>query len=230
MTKREYMNKLADGLTDLAFEERIEALQYYEDYFADAGDDKEQDIINELGSPESLAEAIKNELNGSLEDMAKKSFKYPDMPYEQYGDSYADDANYVEEGQYQKNKRGMTGGKFVAIILGAIFLGPFAIAIVSTVFGLAIGTLAVFGSLLLVFSIAGAALMLGGVVTIVVGVAQVFVSIPGLIFVAGTGLVLFGLGSLMIALFMVMLKMTRFVFVKSISGLGKLFNRRRAYA
>lgn len=59
MTKYEFLGDLSRLLKDLPEEERKQALHYYEDYFADAGEDNEQEVLNELGSPENIAELIK---------------------------------------------------------------------------------------------------------------------------------------------------------------------------
>lgn len=59
MDKREYLNRLREQLSDLTFEERGEALEYYEEYFADAGEENEEEVILSLGAPEQVAEQIK---------------------------------------------------------------------------------------------------------------------------------------------------------------------------
>ena len=55
MDRKTYMKELAYLLQDMSEEEREEALQYYEDYFEDAGPEKEAEVIAELGSLERLA-------------------------------------------------------------------------------------------------------------------------------------------------------------------------------
>ncbi len=62
MNRREFMDRLEQLLSDVPVDERLDALQYYEDYFEDAGYSKEQDIIAELKSPETVAAAIKKDL------------------------------------------------------------------------------------------------------------------------------------------------------------------------
>lgn len=59
MTKYEFLGDLSRLLADLPEEERKQALHYYEDYFADAGEDNEQAVLTELGSPVEIAEQIK---------------------------------------------------------------------------------------------------------------------------------------------------------------------------
>ena len=55
MNRAEYMRELSYLLQDVPDEEREEALQYYEDYFDDAGPDREEQVIAELGRPEKVA-------------------------------------------------------------------------------------------------------------------------------------------------------------------------------
>lgn len=69
MDKREYLNRLQMQLADLTDEERREALEYYEEYFADAGEENEEDVIRSLGEPERVAEQIKAGLHKEEEGM-----------------------------------------------------------------------------------------------------------------------------------------------------------------
>lgn len=58
MTKFEFMEELRLRLAVLSAEERADALQFYEEYFEDAGPENEQAVIAELGSPAAVAERI----------------------------------------------------------------------------------------------------------------------------------------------------------------------------
>jgi uncharacterized membrane protein len=58
MTRKEFMQELRDRLGRLRPAERDAALAYYEEYFDEAGPDREQEVIRELGSPASLASRI----------------------------------------------------------------------------------------------------------------------------------------------------------------------------
>ena len=58
MTRFEFMEELRLRLAVLSEEERTDALQFYEEYFEDAGPENEQAVIAELGSPAALAERI----------------------------------------------------------------------------------------------------------------------------------------------------------------------------
>ena len=67
MTKYEFLGDLSRLLSDLPEEERRQAMKYYEDYFADAGESQEQAVLKELGSPESVAKLIKDDGSDNIE-------------------------------------------------------------------------------------------------------------------------------------------------------------------
>lgn len=58
MTRQEYMQQLAVLLAAMPEAERRDALDYYEEYFDAAGPEKEALTIQELGSPQDVAEKI----------------------------------------------------------------------------------------------------------------------------------------------------------------------------
>ena len=64
MNRIEFMTELAALLQDVPEEERRDAMQFYNDYFDDAGVDKEGEVISELESPVKVAEKIKADLLG----------------------------------------------------------------------------------------------------------------------------------------------------------------------
>ena len=59
MNRAEFMSRLTTLLQDVPLAEREEAIQYYNDYFDDAGEENEAGVITALGSPEELAKSIK---------------------------------------------------------------------------------------------------------------------------------------------------------------------------
>ena len=59
MTKFEFLGDLSRLIADLPQEEVEQAMEYYEDYFADAGPEKEQEIIRDFISPAYIAEQLR---------------------------------------------------------------------------------------------------------------------------------------------------------------------------
>ncbi len=74
MTKLEFMKELESLLSDIPLEEREEALQYYNGYFDDAGEENEEEIIKELGSPKRVASIIKTDLNSNAQDRESRGY------------------------------------------------------------------------------------------------------------------------------------------------------------
>lgn len=76
MNRADFMEKLTELLADVSPAEREEAIQYYNDYFDDAGAENEQSVIASLGSPEQLARTIKTGLadGGNMGEFTEKGF------------------------------------------------------------------------------------------------------------------------------------------------------------
>ena len=68
MNRAQFMEQLKKLLSDISEEERQQALDYYESYFYDAGEDQVANVIRELGSPGKVAAIIKADLKGSSQD------------------------------------------------------------------------------------------------------------------------------------------------------------------
>lgn len=69
MNKAAYMTELAQrlGPLPLSQEDTADAIAYYEEYFAEAGPEREQAVIDELGSPAYVAAQIALKLTGRLD-------------------------------------------------------------------------------------------------------------------------------------------------------------------
>ena len=59
MNRIEFMEELSGLLQDIPEEDRMDALNYYNDYFDDAGAENEKNVIDELESPEKVAARIR---------------------------------------------------------------------------------------------------------------------------------------------------------------------------
>ena len=58
MTRLEFISALRAKLSMLPADEKEDAVQFYEEYFDEAGPENEQAVIEELGSPDAVAEKI----------------------------------------------------------------------------------------------------------------------------------------------------------------------------
>lgn len=115
MNRAEFMRRLAEILSDVPPAEREEAIQYYNDYFDDAGAENESGVIASLGTPEELARSIKAGLNdgGSGGEFTESGFsgytqvhKDEVMRTGEAGTNGQSGNAYYENGYYER-----TGGK-----------------------------------------------------------------------------------------------------------------------
>ena len=62
MDRAQFMRELEELLADISETERQDALEFYNNYFDDAGIENEASVIRDLGSPEKVAAIIKADL------------------------------------------------------------------------------------------------------------------------------------------------------------------------
>lgn len=67
MNREIFMKELEYLLQDIPEEDKADALAYYRDYLEEAGEENEEAVIKEFGSPERIAAIIRSDLTGSLE-------------------------------------------------------------------------------------------------------------------------------------------------------------------
>lgn len=204
MNRIQFMTRLEQILIDIPEEERKEAIQYYQDYFEDAGPKKEAEVIRELGSPESVAKSIKINLR-----------KEQGQSYE-YGETGCKDRRMEEEayvpGRHQgmqqdnqhPNNNSQTEKWFkigliavLVIFVGIPFVLPIAIALLSTVFGLLVAFIAVlFGIVLTV-----AAIMISGIVLFAGGASLLVTAAAKGLMAMGIGLIMISVSAALLAVF-----------------------------
>lgn len=83
MSRKEFLERLDMLLCDIPDEEREEAIQYYEDYFDDAGQENEASVLEELESPEKVAAVVRSGMEPAKEEYSEYSETgYSDIRFE----------------------------------------------------------------------------------------------------------------------------------------------------
>ena len=101
MTKNEYLARLKSCLECIDASEREAAVQFYTEYFEDAGEENEEKVMAELGSPEKLARDMDADALVILTAVEKVSinFKKPDQK-DLDRMSAAEAKQYIKEGHF----------------------------------------------------------------------------------------------------------------------------------
>lgn len=189
MNRLEFMQRLEELLSDISQSEREEALQYYNDYLNDAGMENEQEVLESLGTPEQLAKVIKEGLrdNGMAGEFTETGY---------HNEAYEKEVKH--EVVKKENKKRLSGGMIVLLILLCIMALPMAAGLLSSIFGAGIGILGGFLGLFLGTAVTGIALFAAGLVLLILGMVKIAaVPLAGICLV-GAGILLLGLSLLFI--------------------------------
>lgn len=195
MNKSEYLKILSEKISSLPHEEYCNIMEYYTEYFEDAGVD-EAAVMDELGSPENLAAKImeenmgKGESTGQMYGQNVPPYPYP-YPYPQP--------------QPQPQPAGLSTGWKVVI---AILTFPIWIGIVGAVIGIVCG-----------FGAAAVGCFVASIATLSAGFAILFSSASTGVLLIGAAFIVaaVALGFLMavIGIVQLVVKLLKFIFAKN---------------
>lgn len=191
MNRIEYMTKLASLLQDIPEVERRDAMKYYNDYFDEAGEENEEQVIREFGAPEEVAENIKADLKGKTEDITDdQQGQSGNYQFQTRENDHSSEYQYEMSGDKKKNDRIW---KIVLIVILAVIIGPVLIPLIGGILvaGLAIVLTAIVG----VF-----ALVIAGIIIAIVGISLVISGFIILLPQTAAGLTLIGSGLIMLVL------------------------------
>lgn len=192
MNRIDFMKQLESLLQNISPAEREEALQYYNDYFNDAGQENEQVVIEALGNPAKVAENIKRDLYGS---------GYGDNAYQRAPLGSRAVVQYQGDATQQtKKKEEMSTWMIVLIVVLCVFASPIILGVGSSLLGALLSLIASW--FMIIFSAGVAALVLLGVMLllVIVGVICAFSSPLVGVALVGGGLVCGALGLLFLML------------------------------
>lgn len=194
MNREEFLRQLEGLLCDISEEERADALAFYRSYFEDAGERNETAILEELESPQKVAESIKKDLSigEGMGTGAGTNQENGSIQSSGYGTG-----GYAST----QEKKKTSGGTVAAWVIVALVTSPIwltillfilsvLLAIVATLFGVSVAILAVMVSLVVV-----------GFVLMGCGISMMFISnLPVGIGLLGGGLLVLAFGILAIIL------------------------------
>lgn len=233
MTRAEFMEKLSELLKDVSPSEREEAIQYYNDYFDDAGEENEQGVIFSLGTPEAVAKTIKAGLadGDSVGEFTEKGFRNYEAEktnevmdpqqnskqdseqssngegqnsytYSGYENPYKSKQTYNQQSngtkttEIQPQKKKMSTGMIVLIVILCIFASPVLLGIASGLIGLIIGLVSALFGIVIAFGATAIALIVVGICLFVYGITLLFGTPLGGLCLMGIAMVCAAIGLL----------------------------------
>lgn len=152
MNAYEYLQALRAALAVLPDDEIDSAMRYYEDYFLDAGDENAAQVIEQLGPPEQVAEAI-------LRDYTGVARRRPER-FEKEKAQTVDGVPLGRDGKPLTRKKGINPWMLACIVLLALIFGPVAVAVIGAIIVAVVGL--VIGIAACVVAVPAATLIGGG--------------------------------------------------------------------
>lgn len=232
MNKEEFLSQLEAHLSGMPENEKQEALQYYRDYFEDAGKEKENDILASLGSPAEVAENIKEE-NQSGEwtergyfaehQSADTCIVKTDAVGGQNTENQQNIGNQQNAGS-ESAKKEDKAGIILAIVL-IVVLSPVWLPILGGLLGTLVGLIGAFFG----FMVSGAALFIVSIPIVIGSICAMVAGLPvpiGLMLI-GAGLMIGAIGILLIFLTVLIIRYAIPALIKGIKSLWNMIFKRR---
>jgi uncharacterized membrane protein len=206
MNKDEFLRQLEVLLSGISQEERTEALAFYRSYFEDAGEANEAKILEELESPQKVADSIIKDL-GVQPGEAYSSGAQGASAGAEWNPAVQGAAQNASKGVPQgaaqnaaysaPEKDGMPGWAIVLLVITSpvwlvmiLVILSALLGIVAALFGIAIAVVAVMGALL----ICGVVLFGAGIGTAIAGNPAIGIGLMG------GGLIVLAIGILAVVL------------------------------
>lgn len=189
MTKEQFLFQLEQQLLDIPQEEREEAMEYYRDYFDDAGKENEDRVMEELGSPKKVAASIKEGLKSGRED-ASGNGQFPQLR-----------GTKSDSGAGRRHQQADSRSKWILILIIGCLTFPVWVGLAAALFGILITVVVALVGLTIAAVAVMAAGLFAGVVCVVVGIVRLVTGrfLSG-IMTFGVGMLAFAAGCLFLAL------------------------------
>lgn len=209
MNRQEFFRRLEYLLRGIPEYERMDALAYYNAYFDDAGVENEQQVLQELGSPEQVAQMILDDYYGNRQE-------------------YSEEQPVNDKTTIVEKIKGTNNSTKILLIILLLFTFPLWIGIVAGLFGAVVGVLGGLFGVTVGVGGSGIGILVGGMVCIVMGIFRLFSSPVEGIVTIGVGALLTAISVLLILLFALLTFRWVPALVRTIVAWGKRFvNRQR---
>lgn len=218
MNRDEYLKQLRSYLNNMPLDEVDNVMEYYFEYFSEAGVENEADIIKELGTPQELAKKIYSDYN-AMNGNENNNQQYENQNNNAYQSEFYNNNYYnnTAYSTYKAPKKSM--GLKIALIIMTVLASPIwlgiVVAILGVVFSVVITVLAVAFSI----GVVGVTLIGSGLFIFVLSFKAIIqLGIITGIHIMGVALLAIGFGVLIsigfVELCILFVKLLKFIFVK----------------
>lgn len=220
MTRKEYMEQLKKYLKRLPKEDYDNAIEYFSEYFDEAGPENEQQVMEELGQPKEAArELLLNLLQESVEE---KTAALP-AAGSYYGESShahsrTDSGNLSTTGYSTSAGKKRSPGKIILLAFLVICASPVSIALLFAGLAVLAAVVIVIAAVIFSMAVTGVSAIARGIVLTGCGMTLIARSLAASCMMVGSGFLMAGAGILVGVL-------TIYICKWCAMGIGRLVNR-----
>lgn len=227
MTRNEYMEQMKKYLKRLPKEDYDNAIEYFAEYFDEAGPENEQQVMEELGEPrEAARELLLNLLQESVGDSkgitGEKAAALPAAGSYSKESSHAhsrtDSGNLSTTGHSTSAGKRRSPGKIILLAFLVICASPVSIALLFAGLAVLAAVVLVIAAVIFSMAVTGVSAIAGGIVLTGCGVTLIARSLAAACMLVGGGFLMAGAGILVGVL-------TIYICKWCAMGIGRLVNR-----
>lgn len=229
MNRIDFMKQLESLLQNISPAERDEALQYYSDYFNDAGAENEQSVMEALGNPAKVAETIKRDLygsgfRGSFADNSYQWAKASDRAVVEYA-GMGNNTEGSASKEMVKKGNSLSAGIIILIVILCVLASPLIVGLAGGVLGILAGIIGIWIGLVGGFGFAALALFVAAIALLIAGFVSLAAAPAAGVGLIGASLLCCGLGILFL---MAAVGIAGYLTPAIIRAVRALFNRKKA--
>ena len=211
------MEQLRKYLKRLPKEDYENAIEYFSEYFDDAGPENEQQVMEELGEPKEAArELLLNLLQESMGDGKDSTGeKETELPAEGSGNRRSAAGQNAAASTSDSTKKKRSPGKIILLAILVLCASPVSLALMFSVLAVLFAVVVVIAAV--IFSL-GVATIAGGIMVAGFGATLILKSVAAACMMVGGGFLMAGAGILVGVL-------TIYICKWCATGIGRLVNR-----
>ena len=220
MTRKEYMEQLRKYLKRLPKEDYENAIEYFSEYFDEAGPENEQQVMEELGEPKEAArELLLNLLQESVGDGKDSTGeKETELPAEGFGNQRSAAGQNTAASTSDSTKKKRSPGKIILLAILVLCASPVSLALMFSALAVLFAVVVVIASVIFSLGVTSIATIAGGIMVAGFGATLILKSVAAACMIVGGGFLMAGAGILVGVL-------TIYICKWCATGIGRLVNR-----
>ena len=221
MTRKEYMEQLKKYLKRLPKEDYDNAIEYFSEYFDEAGPENEQQVMEDLGEPkeaarELLLNLLQESVGDSKDSTGGKTAVLPEAGFTGRSQSTAGQNSAATAHDSAEKKR--SPGKIILLAVLVLCASPVSLTLLISALAVLFAVVVVIASVIFSLGVTSVATIAGGIMVAGIGATLILKSAAAACMMVGGGFLIAGAG-ILIGVF------TIYICKWCATGIGRLVNR-----